>query len=160
MLQDFQYGTLFPKDVTFTIGKSNYAKDWFFQHVPHNENPEAKSKPFIGAYTQGRATPYTIVFSMERAVHGKVVLRCAICGTGTKELEIEVNGAKVGKIKDLSPDGVITRHGTQGIWYERNLCFDASLLRKGENKLIITVPAGSVNKGIMYDYIRLELVEN
>lgn len=97
---------------------------------------------------------------MERAVHGKVVLRCAICGTGTKELEIEVNGAKVGKIKDLSPDGVITRHGTQGIWYERNLCFDASLLRKGENKLIITVPAGSVNKGIMYDYIRLELVEN
>lgn len=155
-----QYGTLFPKDVTFTIGKSNYAKDWFFQHVPHNENPEAKSKPFIGAYTQGRATPYTIVFSMERAVHGKVVLRCAICGTGTKELEIEVNGAKVGKIKDLSPDGVITRHGTQGIWYERNLCFDASLLRKGENKLIITVPAGSVNKGIMYDYIRLELVEN
>ena len=77
-----------------------------------------------------------------------------------KELEIEVNGAKVGKIKDLSPDGVITRHGTQGIWYERNLCFDASLLRKGENKLIITVPAGSVNKGIMYDYIRLELVEN
>ena len=52
---------------------------------------------------------------MERAVHGKVVLRCAICGTGTKELEIEVNGAKVGKIKDLSPDGVITRHGTQGM---------------------------------------------
>ena len=24
-----QYGTLFPKDVTFTIGKSNYAKDSF-----------------------------------------------------------------------------------------------------------------------------------
>lgn len=56
--------------------------------------------------------------------------------------------------------GLLLVMETQGIWYERNLCFDASLLRKGENKLIITVPAGSVNKGIMYDYIRLELVEN
>ena len=28
------YATLFPNDITYTVGKSDYRKDWFFQHVP------------------------------------------------------------------------------------------------------------------------------
>lgn len=154
-----QYGTLFPEDITFTIGESDYSKDWFFQHVPHNENPEAKSKPFFGARTPGRETPYTVTFQMPENVSGECILRCAFCGTGTKSINISVNGKKIGVMDNLSPDGVITRHGIQGIWYERELRFNASLLHEGKNELTITVPAGPVNNGVMYDYIRLELAE-
>jgi rhamnogalacturonan endolyase len=42
-----RYAGLFPNDITYTIGKSNPAKDWFFQEVPHSTttawlNPAAK----------------------------------------------------------------------------------------------------------------------
>jgi len=30
-----RYGDLFPNDITYTIGKSDYHKDWFFEQVPH-----------------------------------------------------------------------------------------------------------------------------
>ncbi|HWA08367.1 MAG TPA: polysaccharide lyase family protein, partial [Opitutaceae bacterium] len=29
------YATLFPHDINFVIGKSDYRKDWYYQHVPH-----------------------------------------------------------------------------------------------------------------------------
>ena len=42
-----RYGGLFPNDITYTIGKSDYRKDWFFEEVPHSttdawKNPAAK----------------------------------------------------------------------------------------------------------------------
>ena len=42
-----RYGDLFPNDITYTIGKSDYHKDWFFEQVPHAtsdawKNPAAK----------------------------------------------------------------------------------------------------------------------
>ena len=54
-------------------------------------------------------------------------------------------------------DGVITRHQTQGLWYERQFEFAASMLKTGENILTLTVPAGPINNGVIYDYLRLEL---
>ena len=30
-----RYGDLFPHDITYTIGKSDYRKDWFFEQTPH-----------------------------------------------------------------------------------------------------------------------------
>ena len=56
-------------------------------------------------------------------------------------------------------DGVITRHQTQGLWYERQFEFGASMLKAGENTLTLTVPAGPINNGVIYDYLRLELDE-
>lgn len=46
----------------------------------------------------------------------------------------------------------------QGLWYERQFEFDASKLKAGENTLTLTVPAGPVNNGVVYDYLRLEFV--
>ena len=152
-----KYAQLFPKDVTYTIGKSDYSKDWFFQHVPHNRDPEAKPVPFSGIRGTGNATPYTVEFDLPSAPNGKAILRFAICGTGTRSVDVEVNGKPAGKLENLMGDGVITRHGSTGIWYERDVNFDASLMQKGANTLKIIVPEGSVNNGMVYDYIRLEL---
>lgn len=75
-----KYTTLFPNDVNYIISKSDYSKDWYFQHVPHNEDPNARPVPFSGIRGNGRATPFSIQF------------------------------------ENLTGDGVITRHGYQGIW--------------------------------------------
>src|SRR5881398_2150612 len=42
-----RYPLLFPDDGTYTVGKSDYRKDWFFQQTPHAtstawKNPDAK----------------------------------------------------------------------------------------------------------------------
>lgn len=152
-----QYAHLFPDDITYTVGKSDFRKDWFFQHVPHSEDLTAKSSPFFGARTNGKATPYTVLFTLPAAPKGKATLRFAICGTGAPYVEIAVNNQPVERLTGLSGDGTITRHGRQGIWYERTVTFDASLMKAGENCLILTVPAGSVNNGMMYDFISLEV---
>jgi rhamnogalacturonan endolyase len=127
--------------------------------MPHNEDPEAKPSPFFGVRASGRATPYTIKFDLPAAVKGKATLRFAICGTGARYLDVVLNEKPVGKLESLVPDGVITRHGIQGIWYEREIVFDAQLMQAGTNTLVLTIPAGPVNDGIMFDYIRLELDE-
>jgi rhamnogalacturonan endolyase len=33
------------------------------------------------------------------------------------------------------------------------------MLKAGENTLVLTVPAGPINNGVIYDYLRLELDE-
>jgi rhamnogalacturonan endolyase len=83
----------------------------------------------------------------------------AICGTGTRFIDVAVNGEPAGRIELRPGDGVITRHQIQGIWYEREFRFDASLLKQGGNTMTLTVPAGNITAGVIYDYVRLELDE-
>jgi rhamnogalacturonan endolyase len=45
----------------------------------------------------------------------------------------------------------------EGSWVEKDLTFDASLLRAGDNTLTLTVPAGGITSGVAYDVVRLEL---
>ena len=80
------YATLFPNDITYIIGKSDFRKDWFFQHVPHANADAAAiaaaSRGFRPPGIAGRATPYTIQFVMESEPKGKATLRAAFAGTG------------------------------------------------------------------------------
>lgn len=153
------YAKLFPNDVKFVVGKSDPARDWFFQHVPHNENPAAKVEPFYGIRSEGRATPYAIQFELAAAPRGKAILRVALCGSGAREIGVAVNGQDAGKIDRLLNDGAVTRHTIQGLWYEREVAFDAALLKAGANVLTLTIPTGPINNGVIYDYLRLELDE-
>lgn len=152
-----EYAKLFPRDVHYVVGQSDYRTDWFFQHVPHSENPAARAEPFFGVRAPGRATPFTVAFDLPASPTGRAVLRLALCGTGTRELAVAVNGEPAGSIALGRGDGVITRHGLQGLWYEREFAFAASRLKAGANTLQLTVPAGPVNNGVVYDYLRLEL---
>ena len=154
-----RYAQQFPNDVNFVVGRSDPGRDWFFQHVPHNEDPAAKSRPYFGITTPGRATPFRILFDLDGTPRGKATLRLAICGGGARELDVVVNDRPAGKVERLLVDGAITRHSIQGLWYEREVAFDASLLKPGANTLKLIVPAGPVNNGVMYDYLRLELDE-
>jgi rhamnogalacturonan endolyase len=70
-----------------------------------------------------------------------------------------VNEQPVGQIDRLFPDGAIGRNGITGIWSERDVAFDASVLKAGTNTLKLIVPAGPLTAGVIYDYLRLELDE-
>jgi rhamnogalacturonan endolyase len=177
-----RYPLLFPNDVTYTIGKSDYHKDWFFEQVPHGEsmawlNPKAKdpanqrfgwvregalgttgSEGPWSIYGRGRATTWTIKFNMDRPSQGYAVLRVALAGADTNELAVSVNGESVGAIHPMGTNAL--RYNTnKSVWQERDLKFDAAKLKAGENELQLTVPAGELTSGVVYDYLRLELNE-
>lgn len=151
------YPKLFPEDVNFVVGESDYRKDWYFQHIPHDDQGTGTIVPYRGVQGTGRATPFRIHFNLDSAPAGQATLRLAISGTETKVLKVQVNDRPAGEVALGIADGVITRHQVHGLWYERELSFPANLLRAGANTLTLTVPAGPLNSGVIYDYLRLEL---
>jgi rhamnogalacturonan endolyase len=194
---NLRYALLFPNDLTYTVGKSDWHKDWFFEEVPHATNlsfvnPEAKDAanqrfgwvkaeslaqypqtdqrgPWA-AYGSGRQTVWTIRFNLPKPVQGTAVLRVALAGVdGMRNgLAVSVNGKSSGAIGDGSnPDNArliqtnAIRYNTdKGLWQQRTLKFDAALLKPGENEMTFTVPAGDLQSGVVWDYLRLELDEN
>ncbi len=182
-----RYPLLFPDDVTYTVGKSDSKKDWFFQQTPHAtstawKNPEAKDPanqrfgwvkaeslddyPQTNAtgpwrvYGRGRATTWTIQFDMERAPKGQAALRVALAGAdGNGGLAITLNGQAAGTLWPMATNAL--RYNTnKGVWQELTLKLDAALLKRGQNEMRLTVPAGEVTTGVVYDYLRLELQED
>jgi rhamnogalacturonan endolyase len=150
-----EYPKLFPNDVHFVISQSDFRKDWFFEQVPHNENPANTN-----GKGRGRSTTWAIQFNLTNLPLGKATLRLAICGSSTSTITVGVNDKTAGVITAPFYNATINRDGIAGYWSERDLSFDASLLRAGQNVLTLTIPAGSLTSGIIYDYLRLELDES
>lgn len=150
-----EYAKLFPNDVHFVIGKSDFRKDWFFEQVPHNDQTEDTN-----ARRPGRGTTWEILFGLPAAARGKATLRLAICGVGSRTLAATLNGSSIGSLTGLMNNSTILRDGIGGTWAEHDLVFDASLLKAGTNALQLTIPGGSLASGIIYDYLRLEVADD
>jgi rhamnogalacturonan endolyase len=175
-----RYALLFTNDITYTIGKSDFHKDWFFEQVPRANNlsfvnPTAKDpanqrfgwmklgtpdEDMWDDIGRGRATIWTIKFKMARASKGQATLRVSLAGANSNGgMAVAVNGQRVGSIRPISTDAI--RYNTdKSLWQECDLTFDAALLKQGGNEMQLTVPAGEVTSGVVYDYLRLELDEN
>ncbi len=109
---------------------------------------------------RGRATTWTINFNMDKAPQGQAVLRVALAGAdGTGGLAIAVNGKSAGALRP-TPTNALRYNTDKSVWQEHILKFDATLLKQGENEMQLTVPAGEVTSGVVYDYLRLELNED
>jgi rhamnogalacturonan endolyase len=150
-----EYAKLFPNDVNYVIGRSDFRKDWFFEQVPHNENPENTT-----GSGRGRSTTWSITFYLSDAPRGKAILRMAICGSATRNLTVTMNDKSAGTIAVPPYNATINRDGIGGYWSPRDLAFDASLMKAGENVMKLTIPEGSLTSGVIYDYLRLELDES
>jgi len=128
---NLRYALLFPNDVTFTVGKSDPKKDWFFEEVPHATNlsfvnPEAKDPAnqrfgWVKAesltqypqtdqsgpwkiYGTGRTTVWTVKFNLAKPAQGVAALRVALAGVnGLRDgLAVGLNGQSIGAIGDGS----------------------------------------------------------
>jgi rhamnogalacturonan endolyase len=188
-----RYALLFPNDITYTVGKSDFHKDWFFEEVPHATslaflNPAAKdpaNQPYgwvktesldqypqtdqMGPwriYGRGKETTWTVKFTLPadskagKKEEGAAILRIALAGAdGNGGLAIAVNGKDAGAIHPVATNAI--RYNTdKGVWNQYAQKFDAKLLKPGENTLTLTVPAGDVTSGVVWDYLRLELNDN
>ena len=149
-----EYAKLFPKDVNYTVGKSDFHKDWFIYQVPHDE--DANDATGRG---KGRETPWKVNFDLAEApVKGqRGILRLALSGVSARSIGVEVNGKDAGTVGGLVYNATINRDGVEGSWVEKDLAFDASMLKQGMNTLTLVVPAGGIMSGIAYDVVRLEL---
>jgi rhamnogalacturonan endolyase len=148
-----EYPKLFPNDVNYTVGQSDFHKDWFFEQVPHNADPNNDT-----GTGQGRATTWTINYNLPDALQGNAILRLAICGVGARSIEVRVNNTLVGTVTGLRYNATINRDGIGGFWTEKDVPFNASAMHSGQNVMTLTIPAGGLTSGVMYDYIRLEFV--
>jgi rhamnogalacturonan endolyase len=120
-------------------------------------------------YGHGRETVWTVKFNLDRPLHGTAALRVALAGEDGMNgmLPVAINGRSVGAIGDGSnPDNApmiqtnAIRYNTdRGFWQQRTLKFDASLLKPGENIMTFTVPAGDLQSGVVWDYLRLEVAD-
>jgi rhamnogalacturonan endolyase len=194
---NMRYALLFPNDLTYTVGKSDPHKDWFFEEVPHatnlsfvnpeakdpanqrfgwvkseslNQYPQSDQRGPWAVYGSGRQTVWTIKFNVAKATHGVAALRVALAGVNglRNGLAVAVNAQPAGAIGDgsnpanarlINTDAI--RYNTdKGLWQERTLKFDAALLKPGENTITLTVPAGDLSTGVVWDYLRLELDED
>lgn len=177
---NMRYALLFPNDLTYTVGKSDWHKDWFFEEVPHATNlgfvnPEAKDpanqafgwvalptapgQDMWRDWGRGRATTWTIKFNMDKAPNGQATLRVSLGGSDGGHLAIGVNGKEAGTVNTISTNAL--RYNTdRGVWKEYSQPFDATFLKAGENEMTLTIPAGDLTTGVCYDYLRLEVKEN
>jgi rhamnogalacturonan endolyase len=181
-----RYALLFPKDIVYTIGKSDYHKDWMFQQTPRatsmafinpaakdpanqrfgwvkaeslEEYPQTNTQGPWRIYGRGEATTWTIKFNMDNAPKGQAALRIALAGADGGGLNIGVNGKQAGAIRPVGTNSL--RYNTnKSVWYQYALTFDAGMMKQGENEITLTVPAGELTSGVTYDYLRLEIDEN
>ncbi|HEY4787430.1 MAG TPA: polysaccharide lyase family protein, partial [Bacteroidales bacterium] len=144
------YPKEFPNDVNFTIGKSDWSKDWnYCQPVVIGED-----------YKVIRGTTWSIFFDLPQQVYGKATLRMAICGSRHGEvIQVSVNEKSVGNTGHLPTMGVMHRDGIRGKEEEVIIPFDAGLLKRGTNSIKLTLNAKNWTFGVLYDYLRLELDE-
>ena len=72
-------------------------------------------------------------------------------------MSVIINERPAGDTGPLPDTATIRRDGIRGVWYERDIAFDAGWMQAGDNVLKLTVPAGGVMSGVEYDYLRLEI---
>ncbi|HSU69555.1 MAG TPA: polysaccharide lyase family protein, partial [Tepidisphaeraceae bacterium] len=138
-----EYPKDFPNDVNFVIGKSDPRKDWNYAQCPRDDRPNG--------------TPWSIRFDLPQSAKGKAILRLAFAATSAKRVSVSVNDHDAGDTGPLIDTATIRRDGICGYWYERDVTFDASLLKQGNNVLKLTIPPGNPMSGVEYDCVRLEL---
>jgi rhamnogalacturonan endolyase len=138
-----EYPKDFPSDVNFVIGKSDFHKDWNYCQCPRADRPEG--------------TTWSVTFDLPDAPQGKATLRLAFAATSARSITVTMNDQPAGQVGSLIDTAAIRRDADRGYWYERDVVFDASLMKKGTNVLKLTIPPGNAMNGIEYDYVRLEL---
>ncbi|KAI3732927.1 hypothetical protein L1987_64139 [Smallanthus sonchifolius] len=140
-------------NLVFTIGQSDYKKDWFFAHV--------NKKRYDIMYEK---TTWTIKFELNDVIkNGTYKLRLALASAQLSDLQVRANNPNTDpplfSTGVIGGDNAIARHGIHGLYWLFNIDIPGKLLTfDHENAIYLT----KINEGIifpggvMYDYIRLE----
>lgn len=144
-----RYKKAFPDGVDYTVGKSDWKKDWFICQPPvlgENDRVTGNSN-------------WKIHFDLE---DGDIdtVLRIALCGFRDRgSLRVMINGRYAGDTGRFSENGVMHRDGIRGRLQTWSFPLRAEWLNEGTNTIELRSIATVWHQGILYDYLRLERVE-
>ncbi|CAN6720439.1 unnamed protein product [Malus baccata var. baccata] len=150
-----RYQELYPdEDLIYSIGTSDYTKDWFFAQVPRKKDEDTY-----------QGTTWQIKFQLKHFSESDTLkLRIALATANIAELQIRINDSKADPplftTGVIGNDNTIARHGIHGLYRLYNIDIPGTLLVEGANTLFLTQPMSSSPlapfHGLMYDYIRLE----
>ncbi|KAI3465171.1 hypothetical protein Pfo_021834 [Paulownia fortunei] len=147
-----RYSELYPsEDLVYTVGKSDYTKDWLFAQV----NRKKEDNTYQG-------TTWQIKFMLDTVNQsGTYKLRVALASASLAELQVRVNNPKANRPLFSSGligrDNSIARHGIHGLYWLYSIDIQGVVLVQGDNTIYLTQPRSqSPFQGLMYDYIRLE----
>ncbi|XAR73522.1 Rhamnogalacturonan endolyase, partial [Bertholletia excelsa] len=147
-----RYTELYPwKDLIYTIGDSNYKRDWFFAHVTR----------YTGNYSY-KATTWQIKFQLNNVCKTRnYTLRLALASANRAELQVRVNNEAAKRplftTGSIGKDNAIARHGIHGFYYMYEVGIPGKELVNGNNTIFLKQSkASGLFNGVMYDYIRLE----
>lgn len=127
-----------PANLTFTVGESDPAKDWY--------------------YAQTKNGKWTVKFDSPQTYTGTAHITISAAGvTNSPKLAIAINGTTVANWSPSPNDASIYRSAVLSGRHRLYTCtFPASRLRQGENTMTLTMSGIGKNGGIMYDCIKLE----
>ncbi|RRT47325.1 hypothetical protein B296_00053809 [Ensete ventricosum] len=147
-----RYADLYPdSDLIYSVGVSDYRKDWFFAHVTR----KTKENSY-------QATTWQIKFQVDSVNQtGAYKLRVALASATLSELQVRINDATINPphftTRLLGRDNSIARHGIHGLYWLFNIDVQSAWLIQGDNTIYLTqTRSSSPFQGIMYDYIRME----
>ncbi|KAC9754821.1 hypothetical protein E3N88_45291 [Mikania micrantha] len=148
-----RYTTLYPDgDLVFTVGESDYRKDWFFAHVTRKKDDNTYEK-----------TTWTIKFKLNNVNKDDTYkLRLALASAQVSDQQVRVNDPNeetpLFSTGIIGGDNAIARHGIHGLSWLFNIDIPGVvLISNGENAIYLTqANGGTPFRGVMYDYIRLE----
>ncbi|XP_022880567.1 probable rhamnogalacturonate lyase B [Olea europaea var. sylvestris] len=150
-----RYSELYPdEDLVYTVGLSDYRKDWFFAQVNRK-----KDNKYEG-------TTWKIKFKLDSVNQAGVYkLRVALASATLAELQVRVNNPSTNRPLFSSGligrDNSIARHGIHGLYWLYSVDIQGAILVEGDNTVYLTQPRNtSPFQGLMYDYIRLEAPPN
>jgi len=132
-----------PANLSYTIGESKEATDWYY------------------AQTQKNGT-WTVKFNLNERPTGRVYLTASLAGcSGTgSTITVKVNGTQRATWKPGVNDACVYRSAiNSGRHYVFTTDFINTGLKAGENTVTFTYSGGGSKDGIMYDCIKLEAGE-
>ncbi|GMI67974.1 rhamnogalacturonan lyase6 [Hibiscus trionum] len=138
-------------DLVYTVGTSNYSRDWFFAHVPREiEN------------NTNQPTTWQIKYNLQDVnENGTYTLRLALAAASYAEVQVEFNNPNARRpfftTQRIGYDNAVARHGIHGLYRLYSIDVPGYRFRKGDNTVYLT-QTRSLNSfvAVMYDYIRLE----
>ncbi|KAK7858545.1 rhamnogalacturonate lyase [Quercus suber] len=150
-----RYADLYPdEDLVYTVGVSDYTKDWFFAQVTRKLSDDTY-----------QGTTWQIKFKLDLVdTNGSYTLRLALATAQISELQVRVNDPKTSSplfsTGVIGHDNTIARHGIHGLYRLYNVEVPLTQLVDGHNTIFLTQTMASGEfpalQGIMYDYIRFE----
>jgi len=134
-----QYGMFneVPADLTYTIGKSQPEKDWY--------------------YAQTKNGKWDIVFNLSETYSEPLRLTIATAGAANRtRARIFVNGKRIGEVNTDNDSGIYRSAQQSGQPALFTFDLKPELLQKGQNTITLNVYNIKHVGGIMYDCIKLE----